>query len=265
MLKTLFDIAAPVPAALQDSWYFLWIAIVVVASIVLGIVVSKSNDKTFRIILLVLWIIIVAFEIFKQIFYTFIVGGGVYDTDIIPYQFCSLALYAYPFIIFGKDSKFRDGMILFAASYVFFAGLIVYGIHPFISQLNKPSLVMSIQTSLHHAIQMVVGILLVIHEFKKFTFKNFLLGSLYFLVGLAVAVIANETLYPLMPTAAAKNNFNLFYVSSHNATYIPIIDSLQFTCYPLFLLLYAIGFGVAALLMYLALKYVHVLVDRIKK
>lgn len=91
---------------------------------------GNASDKFVRRLAAVLWIIMVVFEIGKQLIYGFNVEDGrlVWDYEwyAFPFQFCSSPLYILPFVAFAKDGKIRDSAMLFLATFSLFAGICVY-------------------------------------------------------------------------------------------------------------------------------------------
>ena len=119
LLKTVM----PVPT--QYGWFhLLWIAITVSATIFICVRYRNSDDKVFRRIALIGWIIMLIIESYKQIAYTFSWDGTSITLDYqwwaFPFQLCSMPIYVLPFVIFMKEGKVKDACISFILSCLIF-------------------------------------------------------------------------------------------------------------------------------------------------
>lgn len=226
------------------------IAITLITTILLCTFGSKVKDKTFRGILLACWIVIVLLEIYKQIDYVSFryieevgIGYWKYNWAYFPYQLCSTPLYCLPLIIFMKDGKVRDAIMSFISTFALFGGLIVF-IYPndvFVSQIG-----INIQTMVHHGLQIVLGVYITFYNRKKLGWKYFLRGIYVFLIALTLAVTLNVIVDPLVADA-----FNMFYVGPITPCSLVILDKIYLAVpYVVFLLIYTLGFILAAFLMY---------------
>ena len=166
-----------------------------------------------------------------------------YQWYAFPYQLCSTPLYALPFVAFCKDGKFRDSMIAFVSTLAFFGGLVTM-IYP--ATVFTGSIVVNLQTMIHHGLQVALGIFLLVHERRKLNFKYFLRGVAVFAVALGIATAAN-----FIMRAITTETFNMFYISPYYSCELPLLDMIQAnTHYVVFLLVYIVGFFGAAIAMY---------------
>ena len=115
------------------GWFhLLFFFLVVAVTIILCVFFRKISEKKFKTIIFIFWIVMVLFEVYKQIVYSFSVDGAVWDYQwySFPFQFCSTPLYVLPFLIFLKDGKVKDGAILFICTFSLFAGKALRGSPP---------------------------------------------------------------------------------------------------------------------------------------
>ena len=88
-----------------------WIA-VILATVALVYFFRKAEDKSIRRFVLIVWVVLVVLELYKQLALSMTVVDGVatwkYCWYAFPFQFCSTPLYVMPFIAFLKDGKLRD-------------------------------------------------------------------------------------------------------------------------------------------------------------
>lgn len=236
------------------GWFHLFsLAVVVGLTLFLCIKEKDCPDKTFRRILLAGWVLILVFEVYKQVSYVGFQGEvGDYRWDYqwyaFPYQFCSTPLYVLPLVIFCKDGKLRDAAMSFLAGFSLFAGLAVcfYPNDVFVSMIG-----INIQTMIHHGLQVVFGIFIAVHNRKKLGFRWYLSSVPVFAAMVAVAVILNA----VMPRFIGEGHtFNMFFVNPNVGCTLPVLSAFyaspenHLLPYPVFLLLYLVGFSLCALL-----------------
>ncbi len=222
---------------------------------------KKCTDKRFRVIIGIIWGVMVAFEIYKQLQFSCHTDGKTaywsYQWYAFPYQFCSTPLYVLPFVIFMPDGKVRDAAMSFTALFALFAGLAVM-VYP--DSIFTKELLISIQSLTHHGLQVVSGVFTAVWCRKKYTKKPlFYLGGLaVFLILVAVAMALNLTIQPALDRYATANNvgpqtFNMFYISPYSNSTLPILSLIQPKVpYVVFFVMYLIGFGFVGLIVYYA-------------
>jgi len=233
-------------------FHFIMLAIIIATTIIVCIKLKDCTEKTFKRTLLIFWIILLGFEVYKQIVAPFSVVDGKavwkYNLNDIPYQFCSTIHYVLPVVIFLKEGKVRDAFLSFSMTFVFLAGLMVC-IFP--DQLKSDAAIgICIQTMVHHGLQVVVGALVAVYAYKKISIKFFLSGALVFLGFLLVAIIFNLI---LNPTTIGGQCINFFYISPYWGCSLPVLSTIRASVpWIVFFIIYFIGFvGAAALIMFI--------------
>ena len=241
------------PAPGNYGWFHLLsLAVIVATTVVLCVKFRDCSDQIFRRILLIGWIVMVILEVYKQI--TFVGFQGApgnykweYQWYAFPYQFCSTQHYVLPFIIFCKPGKVRNACMAFMTTFALFAGLAVcfYPNDVFVSQTG-----INIQTMVHHGAQVVFGIYIAVYNRHRFNMKWYLSSLPVFGVMVAVAMLLNG----LIPMWIGNDQtFNMFYVSWRYPSTLPVLNLLYQDVaaptlpYPIFLLVYLVGFAIAAL------------------
>lgn len=241
---------SPQPYSLFHLWFLI---ITVVATFLLCAFFKNANDKKFRKIILICWIIFTGLEIYKQFTYAIDWKGldGAtetrYNLYYLPYQFCSTPFFVLPFIIWLPEGKIRDAFMSFASSFILFAGVAVmlYPNDVFVRQLG-----IDIQTMVHHGMQVVLGVFIAVYNRNRYLggFKKLVKWywpSVVVFAGFAVvAIILNEALYP------TGQFVNYFFISSHFDCTLPVLSTVYAAVpYPVFLCLYLIGFAIVSAVM----------------
>ena len=226
--------------------------------------VKKPNEKALRRFIFVCWLIMAAFEIYKQVVFAFDynVETGVvtwdYEWYSFPFQFCSTPLYLFPFVALLKDGKVRNSIIAFLSTFALAGGLIVMA-YP--GTVFIPMIGINIQTMVHHGLQLTIGVLLVVFYRKKLNFKTFLTGIIVYGVIISIAMALN-----LLVPLGVDETFNMFFISPKYECELPLLNVVyDKTPYMVFFLIYLIGFILIALIVFGILKLVYFLIKYIEK
>lgn len=244
-------------------FHLISLAIIVAVTIVLVVKAKKISDKQFRTIIAVFWGLIVTTEILKQICMNYTGDpNNLFDYSwyMFPFQFCSMPLYLLPFVAFGKDSKMRDGIMLFLASFSLFAGFVVAFVYPgdvfcYYGFINA-------QTLIHHGTQFITGVFIAVYYKEKLNIKNLLRGNVVFLVVSALAIVLDVVMYHVIPSG---ETFNMFFISPYFESTLAVVGQFYNKVpYPVFLLIYIGGFAVVSVVTYLLVSTPIKLLNRKK-
>ena len=241
--------SAPRPG--NYGWFHLmFVALAIIAVVLLCVFFRDASDKKFRRILLISWLVILLFEIYKQVVFSYNynaetgLGSWHYGWGSFPFQLCSTSMYLLPFAVWLKDGKLRDSILSFLALFSFFGGLCVY-VFPN-DVFHTDFLGVQIQTMVHHGLQIVIAIYIVAHERKKFNIKFFLISIPLFIEVVLVAMALNT-----IGHADIEGTFNMFYISADYPCSLVILDNIYATQpYTVFLIIYIVGFVFCAFLMF---------------
>ncbi|MCQ2796842.1 MAG: YwaF family protein [Bacilli bacterium] len=252
-IEKLLDILSMDVAECPTSYgrlHLLFCAIVIGVTLFLSIRHKNCSDKKYRTIIGICWGIMFLFEVYKQIQYSCHTNGSTayweYKWYIFPFQFCSTPLYILPLVFLLPDGKVRDAAMSFTSLFALFAGLAVF-VYP--EGIFVKEILISIQSLTHHGMQIVTGIFTAVWARKRFNLKFYLKGLIVFAIMSAIAMTLNLTVQP----AVEPNSFNMFYISPYRNSSLPVLSMIQPKVpYPVFLILYLVGFGLAGLIVYYA-------------
>ncbi|MCQ2772337.1 MAG: YwaF family protein [Bacilli bacterium] len=208
---------------------------------------KNASDKKFRMVLLPIWLTMVILEIYKNIHMSVSFSGMTatweYPPYIFPFQFCSTPLYVLPFVIFMKNGKVRDACIAFSCTFALFAGLAVYA-YP--GGIFVRDITISIQSLIHHGLQVVSGIFIFVYSREKLKPLFLLKAVICFVVLVCVAMALN-----FIGPKFTDRTFNMFYISPFFRSSLPILHEIYpLVPYPVFLLIYLLGFTAAATIVF---------------
>ncbi|MBQ3490255.1 MAG: YwaF family protein, partial [Clostridia bacterium] len=144
---------------LYHSFHIISILLTIALTVCAVKFLRDVSDKKMRIILFFGWLLMVIFEIAKQLKGAMSFDGQTvtwaYNWNYFPFQFCSTPMYTLPLVVFLKDGKVRRAVMAYIATFSLFAGIIVM-ILP--TTVFSPHIIMNIQTMLHHGLQVVIGV-----------------------------------------------------------------------------------------------------------
>ena len=248
--------------ALFGWFHLLWLAIMVAASVLLGLWSKKAKKEHIDKFVLVMAIVTIGLEVYKQINYTFGDGSSApsYSWYAFPWQFCSTPMYIGLLAGLLRKGKIYDSLCAYLATFALFAGLAVmlYPGNVFVETIG-----INIQTMVCHGGMVVTASVLLASGHAPIQFKTLLKAVPVFVVTLGIAMIMNEVAYQ---TGLLENhNFNMFYVSPYLEGTLPIYSQVQtMVPYPVGLAIYVVGFTAAAGIMLCGAKGIQALVQKRK-
>ncbi len=231
--------------------HLVWLAIAIGLIVLISFKCKKLTDKQFRIILLVVGLVLIIFEVFKQLNFAYDAQTDTWDYEWkqFPFQFCSVPMYVMLLVACLKEGKFRDFLCSFLATFGLFSGLVV---------MLYPATVLSSvifrfsQSMLHHTALLVVGVLMFVSGKVKIEHKTILKAMSVFAVFVSIAFVLNVVYH----ATGCTDSFNMFYIGPHSKSDLPVFydigkalhieyDYIHFGNF-VFALLYIVAFSIAA-------------------
>ncbi len=227
-------------------------AIVIAGAVLLCVKGRNMKDRAFRTVCLVFWIAMFLFETYKQINFSFNYNGGEpywdYQWYAFPFQLCSSPLYVLPFVFLTKEnSPVRRAAAAFIATYSFFAGTAVmfWPVSVFIGTIG-----INIQTMFWHGSQVVLGAFFLVRHRRELDIRFFLSGIAAFLI-LVLCALALDIIVPRF----TDETFNMFFISPCFPSTLPVLEAIYpLVPWPVFLLIYLVGYTLAAFLVFISAK-----------
>jgi hypothetical protein len=254
--------------SLFGAFHICCLIIMVALAAFLVIRYKDADEKVVRRIFFIAWIVMVVSEIYKQLVFSFDANNLEWDYlwYAFPFQFCSSPMFVLPFIVFMKDCKFRSAAMAYMTTFSFFGGLVTM---IYTEQVYIPILGINIQTMLHHGLQVVLGVFLVARNRHRLNKRFFAWAILVFLGFVGIAMLLNEGVYQYLITnysvIAGGDEFNMFYISRHFDCTLPILDGIyKAVPYPVFLVIYVLGFTLIAAVIYAIDKLMVAMAHAIK-
>ena len=262
----LLTLRAAVPRVF-GAFHITMLILVAVVTSVLCVKFKNADKPTVRKILLSIWLVMVAGEVYHQICFAFSYGDGrlVFDYPWykFPFQFCQAPLYALPFTVFLRDGELRGRFIAFLSSFSLFAGLAVI-IYP--SDLFVETVGVNLQTMVHHGLQVVLGVYLSVRYRNSSNMRRFSSSIPIFAAFLGVALVLNLAAYRLIAENALDQSFNMFFISPYFECTLPVLSDVYSAFpYPVFLAVYFLGFILAAAVAYNLFRSLPLFVDYLQR
>ena len=251
---------------LFGTWHIVSLTLAILLAAFMVWKFKDCSDKTLRRVLLVFWVIIVLLEVYKQTVFSMHSDGITAEWDYqwyaFPFQFCSTPMYLLPILIFAKEGKFRNAVVAYMATFSLFAGLavMIYSTDVFIEIIG-----INIQTMVHHGFQFVIGVFLVAHN-RHHLNKRFFAWCMIVFSSLAfIALAANIIVHNVFLAVGINETFNMFFISPYHNCTLPILSAIYpLVPYPVFLLIYILGFALVSALVYTIEKVTVSICSKIK-
>ena len=243
------------------SWFHLLsLGLLIVAIVVVCKKCKNCSDKTFRRVLLTISLVMIGFELYKQLVWSYNAETDVwkYNWYFFPWQFCSVPMFVALVVAVAKESKFRDVLISFLATFNLFAGLVVM-LYP--GDVFQNMIGINIQTMVHHGAQVLIGVFMYVSGRVKMQHKTVLKGAVVFAVCATVALCYNIAFHFIDPSVGA----NMFFIGPYVPCPTPVLSLFWgIVPYPVFLLIYLAGFTLAAYIILLVAMLIKHVIAKVK-
>ena len=259
--STAWKMEAP---AIGSAFHIFAVLAVALAAVLAAVKVSRVGSDSFRIkILSVLGWVLLAGEVYKQLFYYFIVNDGVYDWWFFPFQLCSVPMYMCILLPFFCSSKNTDGktacdlntvdenmckqtacdlntagdaakcdlrgiiyesMLTFMCCFTFVSAVVAL-IWP--EDMLRPYVTLTWHGFIWHGILLFISVMIGLSGMADLTFKGFLRAVLLFLILCAAAITINVLAEPIAashPLSPGLTSYpDMFYLSPYHVSLQPFV------------------------------------------
>ena len=225
---------------------------ILLLTVVLSFLLRNAKDSTLRWTLLFFWLVMVVSEIAEK----FVLGTSISGDKLVftyiwcnfPYQLCATGLWVLPFILVMQECKLRDYMMIYMGLYSFFGGFLVCMVPITVYSEN---IIVNVHTMLQHGSQVIIGIMLLVHNRKKLNIRSFLGASAVFGVLVCLALGMNEFFYQAFTAYGTPGDFNMFYLSPYYDTDLPVFGVMQeLVPWSVYVLMYVVGFMIISFIIY---------------
>lgn len=229
----------------------------VIIMILLIIFLSYKKFKVKK-VLLIMSLIMIVFEIYKQVSFSYNNAIWFYQWYAFPFQFCSTPMYVALIAGLTKNKKLEQSLYAFIATYSVIAGMsvIIYPSTIFVSEV-----LINIQTLLHHSFMIIMGIYLLITNSVKPNIKTVISAFKVFAVLVVLSLIIDIGTYYL----DIDGGLEMFFISPFHISTLPVFNIIyQKVPYLLFLIIYLTVFFVGSTIPLFIKKTIDIIVNRRK-
>lgn len=183
---------------------------------------GNADEKTFRVILVVIWAIMFTMEGIKQLeeSYTISADGDFlwrYNWGTFPLQLCDSPLYLLLPIAFMKDGKLREALSAFMYTYILLGGISTFIL---ISTTFGTNVYCNVQTLAHHGLQVVSCTFIAVHNRRRISREAFGGALSVFLCAVGIATLFNVVVHYFVPDQVV----NMFFISPFFKKTMPILN-----------------------------------------
>lgn len=233
--------------AMYGWFFFLWIGIMAIECAVLLPLAAKKKEKTRDRVVLIYGLVMLAAEIYKQIFFT--VEMGEYPWNLFPWQFCSVPMFAAVAAPLLREGRVKNAVYEFLSFFGLIAGIMTLLVP---EGLYWDYVTITCHSFFWHTSIVVMSLYLIVANGYARKLSRFLrewLGAGAVYASAVAAALLMDTVWGLflrnvLPTGLT---FNMFYISPFYNSSLPVFRDLQpLMPYPVFLLLYVLAFCLGA-------------------
>lgn len=233
--------------AMYGWFFFMWIGIMAIEGVLLLPSAAKRNGKTTDRVVLVYGLIMLAAEIYKQIFFT--VETGEYPWNLFPWQFCSTPMFAAVTAPLLKNGRVKDAIYRFLAFFGLIAGIMTIIIP---EGFYWDYVTITCHSFFWHTSIVIIGLYLIIAKGYAKSIENFfrewLGAAAVYSAAIGIALVLNAVWGLWLKDALrTEQTFNMFYISPFYNSSLPVFRDIQPNVpYPVFLFLYVLAFCIGA-------------------
>lgn len=254
--KVLIWLDASMKTPTSYGWFhLLFFSLMVITIIILAHKYKNSDNKTTKKILFICALISLIFEIYKQINFSFNYNETStwwsYQWYIFPFQFCSTPMYIALIAALTKNKKLEYACYSFLATFGLVGGIsvMIYPNTVFIDTIG-----INIQTMIHHGLQVIMGMYLLLSKRVSFSFKTLIKALYVFIILVGIALILNILTYYIN----IDGGLTLFYISPfHRSSLVILCDIYEKVPYFVFLIIYIGAFTLGSSIVLLISKLIY--------
>ena len=214
------------------GWFHL-LSLIIMIGIIIFFTIKKFNVKK---VLLIMSLIMIGFEIYKQLSFSYNDGVWYYQWYAFPFQFCSTPMYVALIAALTKNKKLEYALYSFLATYGLVGGIAVM-LYPNTVYVSES--LINIQTMIHHGFMVIMGMYLLISNIIKLNLKTILSALKVFIVLVMIALAIDICTYYLN----IDNGLEMFFISPFHTSSLPVFSIIyEKVPYLLFLLIYILSF-----------------------
>ena len=235
------------------SWFHI-VCLIITILITLVLIYIKPNKKK---TVLIISIIMILFETYKQLSFSFDDGMWKYQWYGFPFQFCASPMYVALIAGLTKNKKIEESCYSFLATFGLIAGVSVM-LYP--NTVFVKEVLINIQTMEHHGFMVVMGVFILATHTVNRKYKDVIKeGFIVFLILVLLALILDIGTYYLN----IDGGLDMFFISPFHVSSLPVFNIIYTKVpYIVFLFIYLLSFFLGGTIMYGIAKGIKKLLER---
>lgn len=215
------------------SWFhFIALIPIIALAILIPLLFRNAEEKIYKRILFIFWVVLIVLEIFKQLIKSFHYGDPSYweySVRDFPFSICSMVYYFIPIVLFVKRER-HPKIVDAATGYLCLISLVAgIAVCVYTKMVTSTLIYINIQTFIHHGSQVVLGVFVYVWNRKNITIKTVYRSLIAFAITAVIAILINVAFYPRF--------INMFFINPTRITNLPIGNIVQEKAgYPVYLL-----------------------------
>lgn len=210
--------------AMFGAFHLICLAVIIIAAVAVSVGFKNCSDKTYRRVIFVCWLICLILEIIKQPVKSLQWGDNPYfrySFYDFPFHLCSTIYYIAPALFLMKREKHPavyDALCWFCGIFVLYGGIVVVLYNDLVM---SETLFINVQSMVHHGIQIVLGVFIVVRNRKNLNIYSYLKALAVLGVYTALAIAVNVLLTPV------ADGIDMFYVNPFEVSVLPVINEIH--------------------------------------
>ena len=196
------------------------------ACVLFAWLLRKTDEKQNKIILWSIGGFLLISEIYKQLFYTYYIGGGSYQWWIFPFQLCSVPMYLCLFVPFIKSEKVKQYFYTFLATYNLLGGFVAMIEQ---SGLSHEYITLTLHAYIWHLSLVFVGFYLIASGRAAKKIKDYLPAVAVFAGLCVIAQGINVSFHHAkwLGLVPEEQDLKMFYISPYYITPIAVFKQIE--------------------------------------
>lgn len=187
--------------------------------------VRLSFNERIRLFSFTGWVLL-ASEVFKQVFVYQVVCGGVCNLWYLPFQLCSVPMYLCILLPFLNE-KNQKTALTFMLGYTFVSAVATF-IYP--EDILRPYIILTIHGFDWHAVLLFISLTIGLSGMADLSFRGFIRSTYLFLGLCVIAIMINIiTEYACVSLGSGHGYANMFYLSPYHPSGQPIVGNVEDT------------------------------------
>ena len=209
-----------------SAFHIFAVLAVALVAVIAAVKVSRVRSDAVRIrILFVLGCVMLASEVYKQLFYYYIVNDGVYDWWFFPFQLCSVPMYMCILLpLFDKRSIIYKSMLTFMCCFTFVSAAAAL-IWP--EDMLRPYVTLTWHGLIWHGILLFISVMIGLSGMADLTPRGFFRAVCLFLFLCVTAIVINVLAEPAAAAHPLPSGFtsypDMFYLSPYHVSLQPFV------------------------------------------